>query len=569
MSNERTIKPNDPADFTPSLGNYKSLQPFRFWCQKVLPLVYDDSLSYYELLCKVVDYLNKTMEDVETLNGDVTSLHAAYEKLQGYVNDYFSTLDVQEEINNKLDALAKDGTLTNLIKTYIDPLIDAQNKKIVVLENRINAFESLPDGSTTADAELIDIRVPAYGFNDNNNYPTAGDAVRGQVGTLKDDLDGQSELTYNLWKIAPMETSFVETKENANTYWDATKEVATKIDYVGAYKSVDPIKVKIGEKFHIKMSAGTSTKTAPVLLVDINYKIIQRFSSPNEASAVNFDIPIENTKIKYILITTAYDFTHLVVKKEYISSKKTKNVFEGLYLSILGDSISSYIGTIPSGNTPYYTGTNAGVTSPDQMWWKILCDELSMIPLVINGWSGSLVTKGIRSGITEASNISRCQALHTDEHNPDIILIAMGVNDYSYNAPLGTWDGSTAIENTDDFSQAYAYMLDKIHSAYPKAQIFCITPWFVQRGTDVGATYINALKLTENNYSEKIKYIASIMNAKTIDGTNIGFNKYNYYPKYCQDNQYNPTHPNNLGQNVMGVAIAKALTDLFSENLPV
>ena len=115
----RDIVKKDPADFTPTLGNYTDLQPFRFWCQKVLPLVYDDSLSYYELLCKVVDYLNKTMEDVGVLEGDVTGLHEAYKKLQSYVNDYFSTLDVQEEINNKLDAMAKNGTLSQLIKPYV------------------------------------------------------------------------------------------------------------------------------------------------------------------------------------------------------------------------------------------------------------------------------------------------------------------------------------------------------------------------------------------------------------------------------------------------------------------
>lgn len=114
MSDERTIKPNAPADFTPQLGDYKTLQPFRYWCQKVLPLVYDDSLSYYELLCKVVDYLNKTMEDVETLHDDVTSLHSAYEKLQSYVNNYFSTLDVQNEINKKLDEMTQSGELQKL-----------------------------------------------------------------------------------------------------------------------------------------------------------------------------------------------------------------------------------------------------------------------------------------------------------------------------------------------------------------------------------------------------------------------------------------------------------------------
>ena len=119
MSKTRTITPNPPADFTPEMGNYKTLQPFRYWCQKVLPLVYDDSLSYYELLCKVVDYLNKTMEDVETLHGDVDNLHTAYEQLQEYVNNYFSSLDVQEEINNKLDEMSKNGSLSNIIMPFI------------------------------------------------------------------------------------------------------------------------------------------------------------------------------------------------------------------------------------------------------------------------------------------------------------------------------------------------------------------------------------------------------------------------------------------------------------------
>nr|DAM35644.1 MAG TPA: Pectate lyase [Caudoviricetes sp.] len=114
----RSITPNDPANFTPTLGDYKDLQPFRFWCQKVLPLVYDDSLSYYELLCKTVDYLNKTMEDVGTLEGDVTNLHKAYEQLQDYVNNYFNTLDVQEEINNKLDLMANNGTLNILLQMH-------------------------------------------------------------------------------------------------------------------------------------------------------------------------------------------------------------------------------------------------------------------------------------------------------------------------------------------------------------------------------------------------------------------------------------------------------------------
>lgn len=111
MSDERTIKPNAPADFTPQLGDYKTLQPFRYWCQKVLPLVYDDSLSYYELLCKIADYLNKTINDVNLVTNDINSLYKAYEELQNYVNNYFNNINLQEEVNNWLDSAISTGKL--------------------------------------------------------------------------------------------------------------------------------------------------------------------------------------------------------------------------------------------------------------------------------------------------------------------------------------------------------------------------------------------------------------------------------------------------------------------------
>lgn len=115
-------------DFTPVPGTYKDLTPFRYWCQKVLPLVYDDSLSYYELLCKVIDYLNQTMTNVEILHGDVTSLHNAFILLQQFVDNYFTNLDVQQEINNKLDEMATNGELANIITPII---LDFANPTIV------------------------------------------------------------------------------------------------------------------------------------------------------------------------------------------------------------------------------------------------------------------------------------------------------------------------------------------------------------------------------------------------------------------------------------------------------
>lgn len=112
------------------------LRPFRFWCQKALPLVYDDSLSYYELLCKVVDYLNKTMENVNKLSENFDELQNAFNTLKDYVDNYFKNLDVQEEINKKLDEMASNGTLSNLFARFFirhyDTVTDMKNDTTLI-----------------------------------------------------------------------------------------------------------------------------------------------------------------------------------------------------------------------------------------------------------------------------------------------------------------------------------------------------------------------------------------------------------------------------------------------------
>ena len=145
------------ANYTPNLGEYTELTPFRYWCQKVLPLVYDDSLSYYELLCKVLDYLNKTMHDVDTLHGDVVNLHTAYKKLQEYVNSYFDNLDVQEEINKKLDKMASDGSLL----TIISPTISDETAKWL-RENITNPTNPAVDKSLTVNGAAADAFKAGY-----------------------------------------------------------------------------------------------------------------------------------------------------------------------------------------------------------------------------------------------------------------------------------------------------------------------------------------------------------------------------------------------------------------------
>lgn len=68
--------------------------------------------------------------------------------------------------------------------TKINDITSTQNSKIAILESRMSTFTSLKEGSTTGDAELIDARIGA----DGTTYPSAGDAMRGQIEQLKEDL---------------------------------------------------------------------------------------------------------------------------------------------------------------------------------------------------------------------------------------------------------------------------------------------------------------------------------------------------------------------------------------------
>lgn len=128
---------------------------FREWCNHIIPVlpqVYGDELSYYELLNKVIERLN---EIGVTIN-----------ELIDYVNHYFDSLDVQNMINKKLDAMAQDGTLESLIMpVYTYDLtklksFDADDISVVFseLKEKMKAGESalLPYGKYTS-LDTIDL----------------------------------------------------------------------------------------------------------------------------------------------------------------------------------------------------------------------------------------------------------------------------------------------------------------------------------------------------------------------------------------------------------------------------
>ena len=89
-----------------------------------------DAISDYQLLCKVVDYLNEVISNNNKQNEVITSLYNAFVELKDYVDNYFKNLDIQDEINNKLNEMAQDGTLEKIINEEIFNELDSKINKI-------------------------------------------------------------------------------------------------------------------------------------------------------------------------------------------------------------------------------------------------------------------------------------------------------------------------------------------------------------------------------------------------------------------------------------------------------
>jgi hypothetical protein len=136
------------------------IETLKFWCQKVLPLVYDDSLSYYELLNKVVDRINEiqtivnnAIDEVETLDNSVETLSTKIDNVETYVNNYFNTLDLTTEVSNVITQMVENGELSSIVANavggystpvFVERMNDMNDpKRIYVLTSNKHIYQSI------------------------------------------------------------------------------------------------------------------------------------------------------------------------------------------------------------------------------------------------------------------------------------------------------------------------------------------------------------------------------------------------------------------------------------------
>lgn len=122
------------------------ITPLKKICMTIgeIPTSYLETMTYYEMLIWFTNYLRDSIIPAVNNNAEaVHELQELFEELQTYVNDYFDNLDVQEEINNKLDDMVEAGTLQEIIAEYL-------NSKAIFGFDNVNSMinaTNLIDGS--------------------------------------------------------------------------------------------------------------------------------------------------------------------------------------------------------------------------------------------------------------------------------------------------------------------------------------------------------------------------------------------------------------------------------------
>ncbi len=143
-------------------------------------------------------------------------------------------------------------------------------------------------------------------------------------------------------------------------------------------------------------------------------------------------------------------------------------------ISVLGDSYSTFKGSIPAGNAIYYPRKPGNdVSTKEQCWWDIVATNLQGTIEKNESWSGSTVcnTGYGKKNVSSWSFIARTGRLGDPTH----ILICGGTNDSWANSPIGEYKWADwTDEDLAAFRPAMAKMLADIQKGYPAAKIYFI-----------------------------------------------------------------------------------------------
>lgn len=242
-----------PADFDPSLKPYDNIPFLRFWCQKVLPAVYDQSLSYYEALCKMGAFLNKMLEELEKMQDNIDALHEAFVKLQAWVNAEIERFETDME--NRFNEFKQE--IYDLFEQY-------KEEADTYINEQLNKYKT--ETTEWLSQKFEDYKTQANQYIDNI-FEQYKNETNQEFNNWKQEFTNQ----YNEWK-SQVDQSISNLGDRVTNIEGDISEINSQID------NLEQIVTQNFPKFELKSVRGTGSKY-------YQYCIIDFLSFPSDADS--------------------------------------------------------------------------------------------------------------------------------------------------------------------------------------------------------------------------------------------------------------------------------------------
>lgn len=218
------------------MNGERYIEPYRFWCQKILPLTYDDSLSYYETLCKISEKLNEVIDQVNSYRNEYKGyVDEEILKLKGYVdtNDDALRQLIELEVEKlRIEHIKDINTLNEKLEEKlleVNLLMEKYKNDLNHLKSYFIADQLRQDQDI--DRKLTNFYKEIYELIKQTNS-LVQNPVTGAMTTVQQALnDLYNSLRYDAFTCA----EFDATNETCE-YWDGLEFTAIEFDMYGGQK---------------------------------------------------------------------------------------------------------------------------------------------------------------------------------------------------------------------------------------------------------------------------------------------------------------------------------------------
>lgn len=507
---------------------------------------------------------NKIIAQWKAMQKNFDNLQDAFNDLKNYVQDYFKNLDVQDEIDNKLNEMANDGSLAEIFVPYLNninsPVVVnstaemTDKNKIYLLTTNSHLYTYNSNLSSFTDTGIIygqsnsqfiydnDRNIKSHDFNDyvncggywltvtsdenditnapfdlkygdfviiNLSFPASSNKWVLQVVTMNNTKKYNNSVAYRWFNTETKEVTLnwktLETNFNYTNIYNIATHDFNEFTKCGGYW------VTINKETSDAVNAPFNLKYGNFVVNNLSFPLAGELWVMQIVSIDN--APLYNKSLAY----RWFDSVNKTSPTGWMLIETNYNKSNSMYL--MGDSITA--------GYPYEDN--------ETIRWYNPLKSIFNIDAGYRTGSGLLYKSGNINGISMA-----------DTHDFSInnfVCIFMGTNDYGNDMPLG--DINDMYPQNETVCGALNYILTKIRKDNTACNIIGILPLNRKRGTmenNFAYGTINNAGYTLNELNIKINEIYKKYYCNVIDNTFSPINKYSI------NNLLNDgLHPNEYG----------------------